>query len=173
MDKKNNRIYTITPLAIRLARRLDKTSSAAGCWEWGGCRDKNGYGRIGTGTSRGTRYAHRVALALHLGIDEAGLGEQLVCHHCDNPPCCNPAHLFLGTNADNLGDMARKGRAPCTITLGESNGRSKLTVAAVIAIRSRAATGEPQKSLADEFGVSKTTIQGVVYRKAWSHIPET
>jgi hypothetical protein len=73
----------------------------SGCWEWTGYL-KKGYGWTGAGL------AHRKAYALAFGAIPAGM---LVCHRCDNPRCCNPAHLWLGTNGDNIRDMARKGRA--------------------------------------------------------------
>lgn len=96
----------ITPLADRLSRKLVTTST--GCWEFTGYRMPNGYGKIGLGSREdGNDLAHRVAWRLANGPIPAGMD---ICHRCDNPPCCNPAHLFLGTRLDNMSDMSRKGR---------------------------------------------------------------
>ena len=77
------------------------------CWPWRGCRGGSlRYGQVRRGPS--TRYAHRVAYALHHGVDERSL--DVVMHTCDNPVCCNPAHLRHGTQAENLQDAIDKGR---------------------------------------------------------------
>jgi hypothetical protein len=84
------------------------------CWEWKGYRDKRGYGRFGI--NRRVVLAHRFALELSEGLPlEAG---ECSCHHCDNPPCCNPAHLFRGTHAENMHDCKAKGR----MATGERHG---------------------------------------------------
>jgi HNH endonuclease len=88
-----------------------------------------------------------------------------VCHRCDNPPCCNPSHLFLGSPKDNLDDMYRKGRQRNLV--GEQRAFAKLTQTQVLEIRARYASGEKQRDLASEFNVRQPRISKIVTRKAW------
>ena len=89
-----------------------------------------------------------------------------VCHHCDNPKCVNPTHLFLGTNADNTRDRHRKGRSK----YGETNGRALLLEADVIAIAQKRRHGIAVKALADEYGVSQATISMILTGRNWRHM---
>lgn len=103
------------------------TGSSSTCWEWAAGKS-NGYGTVSINGR--TYFAHRVVYYIHYGIDP---GEMLVCHTCDNPGCCNPSHLFLGTCLDNNRDRTKKGRsAPQT---GEHNKQAKLTENDIEAIR--------------------------------------
>jgi len=94
-------------IASRIDRKTDKSAGKDGCWPWTGVRDKNGYGFVQADGNAGLRRVARVLLEMQGG--PLAEGEQ-ACHHCDNPPCCNPAHLFRGTNAENHMDMVFKGR---------------------------------------------------------------
>jgi len=138
------------------------------CWEWSGARDPNGYGRFYHG--RGSyKLSHRVAWELINGVipGPSGLLGMYVLHRCDNPPCCNPGHLFLGTHTDNMADMARKGRH--ADHRGERSSVSKLTLASVNAIRARLATGlETNTAIALDYGVYNSTISMIKHRKRWN-----
>lgn len=88
-------------------------------------------------------------------------------HSCDNPPCVNPAHLFLGTTQENAQDMVRKGRWANGIRCGELSHSAKLTLPQVEEIRGRYAAGERQVSLAADFGVRQTTISRIIRGDSW------
>lgn len=97
------------PLRVIERKVLDRVRrTPSGCWEWVGYRKPSGYGKFSL-HRLGTHAAHRLAYEVFCGPIPEGLS---VCHHCDNPPCCNPAHLFVGTNGDNIRDRNRKGRNP-------------------------------------------------------------
>jgi len=137
----------------------------ADCWPWTGSRTRAGYGNMGIG--RSNVYAHRFSWELHTGLlIPAGM---FVCHSCDNPPCVNPAHLFLGTNADNNRDMREKGRASGGAR-GERQHRAILTDDAVRDIRARIAAGEQNASIARAYGVDRSTISAVRTGKNWGHV---
>jgi hypothetical protein len=135
-----------------------------GCRHWLGALDKRGYGRAQIITSFGKlRRAHRIAFFLATGIWPGGKG---VCHTCDNPPCCKPKHLFLGTVADNNADMVAKGRQ----ANGSMIGVHKLSGTDVAEIkrlyRSQRFLGIiTQKDLARRFGVSINTIQYTLHTR--------
>lgn len=169
------RSATITPVADRFWSKVDRTHGPDSCWEWTAARVQ-GYGQFCVRDHKPTR-AHRVAWLLVNGEIPSGL---FVCHRCDNPPCVNPAHLFLGTPQDNMADMLAKGRKatgwhllhPERIPRGEANHYAKLTTANVIEIRGVASNTERDLRFAERFNVSLHTIRSVRARKTWRHVLE-
>lgn len=131
------------------------------CWPWVGVVLRNGYGQFYTGGK--TLLAHRAVYQLTHG---AVPGDLLVCHRCDNRSCVNPAHLFLGTPADNSRDMAAKGRAAA----GERSGVNKVTDADVLEIRRLAAAGHRQRDIAARFGIAQGNVGFIVRRETWRHV---
>lgn len=136
-----------------------------GCWEWGAGKVLDGYGYFSVAGM--VQRAHRVAYQLYVGEIPEGM---CVCHHCDNPGCVNPSHLFLGTNADNVRDRENKGRGVRPTNIGEKHGCSKLTEAQVIEIRAKHESGARGVDLAKEYGVAHQTISKIVHRRAWTRI---
>jgi len=151
----------------RFTKRFTVTQPTA-CWEWNGRRRATGYGVFdGKG-------AHRFSYTVHVGPIPDGLH---VLHRCDNPPCVNPDHLWLGTQADNMRDMREKGRDNRTArSRGEAHHAAKLTAGQVADIRARFIAGinasrrGNSAALAEAFGVTQATIQNIARRKAWKHI---
>lgn len=143
-------------LSVLRTRTVD---SPSGCWLWSGpCTSRNGYGIVRSGQ---TRSAHRLAWELAHGPIPMGLS---VCHHCDTPRCVNPAHLFLGTQQDNLADMRAKGRQ----VRGERTHSHKLTAADVLEIRRCLSAGTMSSpEIADRFGISRLHVNAIRRRDVW------
>ena len=134
------------------------------CWEWFGNRNSDGYGRIWV--YERLESAHRMSWRFLKGNIPANA---CVLHSCDNPPCVNPAHLFLGTQQDNANDRETKGRGNQSI--GEKNGNSKLISKDVLKIRAIYSDGlTSQRKLAKMFKISKSTVGYMLSRSNWKHI---
>ncbi len=149
------------------------------CWIWTASKNNDGYGQFGLGNGN-MRPAHRISWVLKNGSIPNGM---CVLHKCDNPPCVNPDHLFLGTIADNNHDRDSKGRH--RPLLGKSNGMyggkhaargerqhlAKLTALEVLSIREILSKGGTSfLALSKRFGVSDVTISHIFKRKTWTHI---
>lgn len=129
------------------------------CWPWKAQR-RNGYGVF---SYKGKNQpATRMAYYLSKGMF---VTNRFLCHNCDNPACCNPAHLFIGTHSDNMADKARKGRQ----YRGERHHLSKLTdekVQLIKALFSRYTNAQ----IAEKFGVTRQAINSVRRGKSWTHV---
>lgn len=170
-----------------------KPDADTGCWIWTGGKDRKGYGSLSLPGHRRWR-AHRLAYVEAFGPIPQGT---FVCHRCDNPPCCNPAHLFIGTPAENSADMVRKGRStwgdrnpsrlypervrrgdqhplrlhPERHVRGEGHPQAKMTDELVLAIRRAYQAGATQADLCRTFCVSSGRMSHLVRGTSWAHLP--
>lgn len=150
-------------LEERFWKKVDKREPDE-CWEWMGAQNGAGYGKIGRGGRReGLVLAHRLSWELANGVIPEG---QCVCHHCDNPGCVNPAHLFLGTNIDNMQDAVEKGR----MVRGSAIKGAKLTEQDVREILCFLAAGYPHKEIAEAYNVARVTITQINTGKIWAWV---
>lgn len=138
--------------------KVDKTSD---CWEWLGSTNNMGYGYLCfNGKTQG---AHRISWELTYGLIPDGF---FVLHDCDNRLCVRPSHLWLGTQADNQADKARKNRSAS----GEAHGRSRLKAIEIIKIRELSAQGLTQASIAKLFGIVQPHVNRIVHLSQWGRI---
>lgn len=162
------------------ARFMAKVETGAGCWGWDAAKTKFGYGQLRV--ARHCVPAHRLSWTFFRGPIPAGL---CVLHRCDNPPCCRPDHLFLGTKADNTADMISKGRRrgggpsgekswsrnnPDRLARGERCGAARLTEGDVQTIRHLYDGGATLAEVGARFGVNLGTIWCIIHRKTWAHV---
>lgn len=144
----------------------------SGCWLWSASANAHGYGTFSLDGK--CHLTHRLSWMLYRGAIPDGL---FVCHKCDNPACVNPHHLFLGTNADNMADMDRKGRRapmpkgtkrPTAGIRGNHHPNAKITEAIVQEIR---ACNEPNGVTARRYGLTTDHVYMIRRRKIWRHLP--
>jgi hypothetical protein len=156
--------YERDPIEIRFKSKY-KVDLNTDCWNWTASKDDCGYGYF-LKDGRPHR-AHRISYEFHKGPIPEGIE---VCHTCDNPPCVNPDHLFLGTHKVNMGDMVNKGRSKGTP--GEAHNKAKLTDEKVLEIRRLFNAGYSESALVKKFKVCQSTINRVILRQTWSHVKE-
>lgn len=140
--------------------KVVKSETENDCWNWLGQPDPNGYG--GLRFKRKFYLAHRISFYIHNGY----WSKFDILHHCDNPICSNPKHLFEGTQQDNMRDRDAKGRC----AKGEKQWLSKLTENQVIEIKKRIAKGEKPGSIASDFPVGAANIRQIERGYTWKHI---
>lgn len=146
-------------IVSRFWEKVNKSKD--GCWEWQASIDTKGYGYCWNGKK--VVRAHRFSWELHFGPIPNCIQ---VLHSCDNPPCINPEHLFLGTNLDNVKDKCKKERQK----KGEKHPFAILKDEQVIEIRRRDESGESLANISKEFNVTKKSISQVARGNKWKHI---
>ena len=146
-----------------IERFWSKVDKSGDCWLWTSTVNASGYGVFGYGVPHQMRLAHRLAWLFTFGVEPDGFA----LHRCDTPACVNPAHLFLGTQADNLAEMRRKGRE--RHARGEEAGKAKLTRQQVLAIRRSTLS---QRALGALYGVSNTSIRSIQLRRSWAWLSD-
>ena len=144
-------------------KRLDKKSN--GCWEWTKAHNKDGYGQ--TCYKGKMVWTHRMAWIYSKGEIPEGMH---VLHKCDNPACCNPDHLFLGTHKDNMNDRDKKNRCNNKGLKGELNPQSRYTEKDILQMREMYKKGMKQKEIALIFNTTQPIISNIINRKYWKHI---
>lgn len=160
----------------RFWSKVDRSGGPEACWPWKGSHDHYGYGSLGL--SGRTVKAHRLAYVLAGALDPNALA---VCHRCDNPPCCNPAHLFAASQPANVRDMVSKGRGRPGPGLraawatgghprGEQHGMARLSRRAALEIRRRRLAGDGAKALAAEFEVCVAHVYRIARGDNWRHV---
>lgn len=136
----------------------------SGCWLWFGAADRKGYGRLNI--AREYFKAHRLSYVFYKGA----LTAPLVCHHCDNPACVNPTHLFEGGHRENTQDSYNKNRrSHIIIPSGEDTKKSKLTNNDVLSIRATYGV-LTQTELAEIYGVTQACIWHILHGRTWKHL---
>ena len=171
------------PLAERFWEKVIKGAHESSCWSWDGAKTGFGYGVIGTGIAKRMDGAHRVSWQLHYGDIPAG---SLICHTCDNPECCNPLHLFVGSYSDNMQDCKAKGRfskPPISKRKGVLHPMCRFSENEILQLRKAyralplSKSGRNKKlgsvsDLANTFGIRKEYLQVIVNGTAWAHLHE-
>lgn len=162
---QRNRFAPGTPERARIeARYIPEPNS--GCWLWIGYTDWAGYGRLKIDGR--DQSAHRLSWRIYRGdIPD----NQCVLHRCDVPQCVNPDHLFLGTQADNMKDMAAKKRSDGGCRLGSTGERHWLAKLTAEDVRQIRADDRYHRVIADEYAVARSVISAIKRRSAWRHVP--
>ena len=146
-----------------LERFMGKVLVSDECWEWTASRDHNGYGKLNIGNRR---HAKASRIAYELFCDRIPRSK-MVLHHCDNPGCVNPGHLYLGTPKENARDRDVRGRT----SVGSKHPGAILSESDVVALRAmRDTTGLPFKAIGKDFGVSGEQARRICRRLKWRHL---
>lgn len=159
------------PLETRFWRYVTKGLPSE-CWEWHGSKNLAGYGTISTGGREGKRiHASRASFLIHNGYLPDSDGKKYVVRHtCDNPACVNPAHLQLGTQEDNMRDVAARGRRLNTYQLKcDKHPNARMTAKQVLEARERVERGDSMAAIAREYGVTRQAVR-YACKKGWAAV---
>ena len=137
------------------------------CWPWMGSTTPSGYGELRLERSRKKKPAHVISYEIKNGAMPSGL---LACHTCDNPPCCNPGHLFSGSHKDNAADASAKGRLRTGPSKGSQNANSRLTEDDVRQIRVLITAGHTNMAIGAKYGVTHSMVSMIRRGLSWTHI---
>lgn len=146
---------------------INRHKKVNGCWEWQGKLNNCGYGcfqETVDGKKTEVR-SHRRSYEIFKGSIPEGMQ---VCHSCDNPCCCNPEHLWLGTPKENTEDSFKKNRRPTTKKRADAAG--KLKEEQVIEMRELYKNGMGQKEIQEKYGISQAQTSGILTYRFWKHI---
>lgn len=162
--KRSGRVPPPRDLA-RFISKVGPVDPETGCQEWTGGRVNGKYGRFTEDYV--PQEAHRLAYAIEYGEVPEGMW---VLHSCDNPPCCNPAHLRLGGNTENVADRVARGRG----LVGQDHPMARLTEQDVLKIRAAVAAGEDARAVATKYGLQgRSSVYLVLSGRTWGHLPGT
>lgn len=148
---------------------VDKSNGPKSCWPWTGSTAKSGYGNFKVASYvsiRASRFAYAVT-------NKRDPGAMFTCHTCDNPPCCNPKHLWLGDTKANSHDMVKKGRGNTGPQDGHNNGNAKLSADEVAKIKECILAGMNNKVIAEIFEITHSLVSLIRLGKLWGDVPLT
>lgn len=146
--------------------KVDSSAGPDACWPWTGCLNSWGYGAV-QWMGKATNASRAAYESIH-----GPVGDLVVCHRCDNPSCCNPAHLWADTQSNNLADCRAKGRSAGTFAAGAKHPRhqAKLTPDMVREARELYANGISQSEIGRRWGIHSSVISRAVRGERWGHV---
>lgn len=152
-------------LKCRMMDGIDQTGGPDSCWPWKGLRDDNGYGLVGI--KHRSRFAHRITFAAFNNVEIKP--SEVVRHRCDNPICCNPRHLDIGSQKDNVEDMVRRGRQQDYSNVLKGQNHKLATITDQQALEIFQANGS-LGGIARRFGVTQNIVERIRYGFTWNHV---